>query len=54
VSIGVTSLRAGDVDGSLTVDAADEALYAAKAAGRNQAQVAHGVPAARLAITEQR
>jgi diguanylate cyclase (GGDEF)-like protein len=54
VSIGVASWRAGDVDGSLTVDAADEALYAAKAAGRNQSQVAHGVRAARLSITEQR
>jgi diguanylate cyclase (GGDEF)-like protein len=54
VSIGVASWRSGDVDGSLTVDAADEALYAAKAAGRNQSQVAHGVRAARLSITEQR
>ena len=54
VSIGVASWRNGDVDGSLTVDAADEALYAAKAAGRNQSQVAHGVRAGRLSITEQR
>jgi diguanylate cyclase (GGDEF)-like protein len=54
VSIGVASWHNGDVDGSLTVHAADEALYAAKAAGRNQTQVAHGVRAARLSITEQR
>ncbi|MDX6229661.1 MAG: hypothetical protein QOI76_3051, partial [Frankiales bacterium] len=39
VSIGVASWRHGDLDGSFMVDAADEALYAAKAGGRNQTQV---------------
>ena len=47
-------LAGGDVDGSVMVAAADEALYAAKAAGRNQSQVSHGLPKSRLSTAEAR
>ena len=36
------------------MDAADDALYAAKAGGRNMTQVSHGVRVGRLVVTEQR
>jgi diguanylate cyclase (GGDEF)-like protein len=54
VSIGLASWRLGDLDGSLMVDAADEALYAAKDAGRNQTRVSHRSTPTGLAVTEQR
>jgi diguanylate cyclase (GGDEF)-like protein len=54
VSIGVAAWALGDVDGSRVMDAADDALYAAKAGGRNMTQVSHGVRVGRLIVTEQR
>jgi diguanylate cyclase (GGDEF)-like protein len=52
VSIGVATWTSGDLDGSTLTAAADQALYAAKSGGRNQTQVAHGLPSPRLAIAE--
>lgn len=54
LSIGIATWQAGDLDGNVMVAAADEALYAAKAAGRNQSQVSHGLPKSRLSTAEAR
>ncbi|BEP15170.1 GGDEF domain-containing protein [Acidothermaceae bacterium B102] len=54
LSIGIATWQTGDVDGDVMLTAADEALYAAKAAGRNQSQVSHGVPRSRLSTAEAR
>jgi diguanylate cyclase (GGDEF)-like protein len=54
VSIGVASWESGDVDGNAMMVAADEALYAAKRSGRNNTQIAHGVPAGRRTFTDVR
>ena len=54
LSIGIATWQLGDGDGAVMVAAADEALYAAKAAGRNQSQVSHGLPKSRLSTAEAR
>jgi diguanylate cyclase (GGDEF)-like protein len=54
LSIGIATWQGGDVDGAVMVAAADEALYAAKAAGRNQSQVSHGLPKSPLSTAEAR
>jgi diguanylate cyclase (GGDEF)-like protein len=54
VSIGVASWGSGDLDGSAMMVAADQALYAAKRSGRNNTQIAHGVPTGRRTFTDVR
>ena len=54
VSIGVASWGSGDLDGNAMMVAADQALYAAKRSGRNNTQIAHGVPTGRLTFTDVR
>jgi diguanylate cyclase (GGDEF)-like protein len=54
VSIGIAAWTPGDADASRVMDAADDALYAAKAGGRNMSQVSHGVRTGRMIVTEQR
>ncbi len=46
ISAGVTSMEAGVADVQALLQRADAALYAAKAAGRNQVQIWHGDPPA--------
>jgi PleD family two-component response regulator len=53
VSIGVAAWAPGDDDGSRVMDAADDALYAAKAGGRNMSHVAHGARTGRMIVTDQ-
>jgi diguanylate cyclase (GGDEF)-like protein len=54
VSIGVATWSPGDLDGNAMMVAADEALYAAKRSGRNNTQIAHGIPVGRRTSTEVR
>lgn len=54
VSIGIAAWTPGDADGSRVMDAADDALYAAKAGGRNRSHVEHGLQVDRMTVTEQR
>jgi diguanylate cyclase (GGDEF)-like protein len=54
ISIGVASWSGGDLDGTVMMADADEALYAAKFSGRNRSQVAHGVRVGRRTTTEVR
>jgi diguanylate cyclase (GGDEF)-like protein len=54
ISIGVASWSAGDLDGTVMMADADQALYAAKSSGRNRSQVAHGLPVGPRTTTEVR
>lgn len=44
VSIGVAAFDAGDADHAAWIDRADQALYRAKAAGRNRSVIHHSLP----------